>query len=216
MANSKQFFRIEGEAVHLVQETIQRTVKLSDLMGEVVKEMGVTTPILPAGCRFFAQKSNMTTFVIEQAPATRKIIWYNMGNDEKKWKIAFPYVIFILKFSGDAISEVRIFYRNKPLNGDDLLLSTNMGNTRLSGHLCTGDIRVQGETKAQKAESFVAGFWNSAWNTDIQESWHAHTTIEQVSSLQKWEEESEKNPFFPLSVKWREYAKLNDVVEGRK
>jgi hypothetical protein len=49
MAEQKQFFRVEGDAVHLVTERIERTVRLQDLMGEVMKEGGITTPHSPLG-----------------------------------------------------------------------------------------------------------------------------------------------------------------------
>ena len=55
MAN-RQYFRIEGEAVHLVSEQIQRTVKLSDLLAEVGKEAGIITPVLPQGWRLLIDR----------------------------------------------------------------------------------------------------------------------------------------------------------------
>jgi len=214
--NSKQYFRIEGEAVHLITERIERTVRLSDLVGEVSKETGITTPVLPLGCRFFSARNGHSTFVIEQAPVVRAITWYGMGEKER-WKLAFPYVIFVLSFrDGNGLSGSKIFYRIQPVETfDDMLLSTNMGNTNLNGQLCTGNMRVNGETQAQKAESFVGEFWRSAWNTDINESWNTHQHIKGVSSLTMWEEESAKNPFFPLSIKWQKYGCLRDVIEGR-
>jgi hypothetical protein len=212
----KKFFRVEGDAVHLVTERIERTVRLSDLMGEVVRESGVTTPILPLGCRFYSSRGERSIFVIEQSLTTRTIKWVNMGRDNGKWKLAFPFVIFVITTNGEVISNQRVFFRTTPLGSvDDVLLSTNLGNTHLNGTMCTGSMRVVGSTPSQKAEGFVAEFWRSAWNTDINESWSAHQHIQEVSSLARWEEESVKNPFFPLSVKWRDYGKLADVIEGR-
>ena len=54
--NSRQYFRIEGEAVHFITERIEKTVTLADLINEVSKENGVYTPILPLGCRLFNQR----------------------------------------------------------------------------------------------------------------------------------------------------------------
>ena len=157
-------------------------------------------------------------FIIEQAPQTRQIIWRNMDDGNDKWKLAFPYVVFIVVFRGDAVvtDQCKIFYRTAPLGGtEDIVSSTNLGNTNLNGYICTGSFRVDGETLAQKAESFVSGYWKSVFNTDIQESWNAHRNISSVTSLPTWQKSSEKNPFFPLSVKWREYGRLDDVIEGR-
>ena len=215
MANQKQYFRIEGDAVHLVTERVERTVTLSDLMGEVAKETGTTTPILPLGCRFFSQKGERSVFVIEQAPTTRQIQW------DGKWKLAFPYVIFVVVFSGQAVStgECRVFYRTSPLNnGDDKVLRSNLCNTYEDGRICTGDVRVAGETLAQKAESFVSAFWRSAFNWDLSGCNFnpAAQKFGQVCDLQTWQDESGKNPLFPLGINWFEYGRLADVIERRR
>jgi hypothetical protein len=210
----KKYFRIEGEAVHLISERIERTVKLADLMGEAAKESGVTTPILPLGCRYFSQKGDRSTFMIEQAPTTRQIEW------DGRWKLAFPYVVFVVVFSGQAVStgECRIFYRTSPLgNGDDRLNRPNLCNTYQDGRICTGDVRVTGETLAQKAESFVSAFWRSRFNGDLSDyNYHpAASKFPQVASLETWQTESVKNPLFPLGISWFEAGKLIDVIEGR-
>ena len=210
----KKFLRVEGEAVHLVTERVERTVRLSDLMGEVVKEGGITTPILPLGCRFFSQRGERSVFVIEQVPTTRQIEW------DGKWKLAFPYVVFVVVFSGQAVSsgECRVFYRTSPLgNGDDRLLRPNLCNTHQNGAICTGSMRVDGDTLAQKAESFVTNFWKSHFNWDLSVNNYepAAQKFGQVRDLPTWQEESAKNPLFPLGVSWFEAGKLQDVIEGR-
>lgn len=215
MANQqKQFFRVTGELVELVTERVERTVRLSDLMGEVAKESGITTPILPLGCRFFSARGERSVFVIEQAPTTRLIEW------DGKWKLAFPYCVFVVVFSGQAVStgECRVFYRTSPLgNGDDQLLRPNLCNTYENGGICTGDVRVSGETLAAKAESFVANFWRSRFNWDLSSyNWEpARQKFGQVRDLSTWQAETEKNPLFPLAVPWFQFAKLGDVIEGR-
>jgi len=218
----RQFFRIEGEAVHLVSETIQRTVKLSDLLAEVGKEAGVLTPVLPQGCRLYHAAGERSVFVIEQAPQVRSVVWTGMdqnGNNEK-WKLAFPYVVFVVVFSGDAVStgECRIFYRTSPLgSGDDKICCPNLCNTYQDGRICTGDVRVTGNTLAQKAESFVSAFWGSRFNTDLYDYNFrpASGKFPQVATLAKWQSESAANPFFPLVINWLEAGKLADVISGR-
>lgn len=215
MSTEKKYFRVEGDAVHLVTERIERTVRLSDLMGEVVKDGGITTPILPLGCRFYSARGDRSIFVIEQAPTTRQIEW-----SDNKWKLAFPFVVFVVVFVGQAVSggECRIFYRTSPLgNGDDGLTRPNLCNTYPDGRICTGDTRVSGHTLAAKAESFVANFWRSRFNWDLrQNNWEPCAQMfSQVSSLQSWQAESEKNPLFPLGISWFQHGKLADVIEGR-
>jgi hypothetical protein len=214
MAEQKQFFRVEGDAVHLVTERIERTVRLQDLMGEVTKESGITTPILPLGCRFYSARGECSVFVIEQAPTTRTLEW------DGRRKLSFPYVIFVVVFSGSAVStgECRVFYRTSPLgSGDDKLLRPNLCNTYQDGRICTGDVRVSGDTLAQKAESFVSAFWRSRFNWDLNHNnWEpCAQRFPQVRSLETWQAESEKNPLFPLGLSWFEHGLLQDVIEGR-
>ena len=215
MAQNKQFFRVEGDAVHLVTERVERTVRLQDLIGEVAKEAGLTTPILPTGCRFFRQKGDRSMFVIEQAPQTRQLKY-----EGSRYKLAFPYVVFILPFTGEAVNtdQMSVYYRTKPLTdmGDSVSYS-NLWNLNDSGvGMCTGSMRVEGSSLAQKAESFISGFWRSEFNSDITGLWNqAVGRFPQVNSIEKWQEESAKNPLFPLGIKWFEAGRLSDVIEGR-
>lgn len=218
MSSSRQYLRVEGDAVHVVTERIERTVRLSDLLAESAKELGVVTPILPAGCRMFRQQGSRTTFVIEQVPQVRQLNWRSMDNGEV-WKLAFPYVVFVVVFSGDVVDtgSCRVFYRNSPLNGDDTLCRTNLCNVYQDGRICTGSMRVTGDSLAQKAESFVGGFWRSQFNSDLgDQSWGpAARKFPQVKSLAAWQEESAKNPLFPLGIQWLEAGRLADVLDGR-
>lgn len=211
---TNQYIRVKGDLVEVVQETVQRAVSLSDLMNEVGKETGVITPVLPLGCRLFSQKGDRTMFVIEQAPTTRQV------ELNGKWKLALPYVVFVVVFSGAAVStgECKIFYRTSPLgSGDDKICRPNLCNTYQDGRICTGNVRVSGDTLAQKAEAFVAGFWGSQFNWDLAgENFNpAAQNFPQVRSLEVWQEESAKNPLFPLGISWFEAGRLADVIEGR-
>lgn len=214
-----KFLKIEGNAVHLVTERIERTVLLDDFLGEIQKERGFISPILPQGSRLFHQGGNITTFVVEQTPRVMSLTWTKETNENGNynWKLAFPYVIFIIVFAGEAIdtAKTRVFYRTSPLgNGDNMLLKCNMSNTYEDGHTCTGTMRVSGTSLAQKAESFVSEFWNSRFNSDLS-SYNfnpAANQFPQVASLSVWQTESTKNPLFPLGIKWFEAAQLNDFL----
>lgn len=216
--SSRQFLRIEGDAVHLVSERVERTVRLPDLLAEAGRQAGFTSPVLPAGCRLYKAAGGYTTFVVEQLPQTRQLTWRNMGNQgREQWKLAFPYVIFVVAFSGDAVDtgNCRIFYRTAPLGGeDDNLMRQNLCNTSQDGRICTGSMRVAGVTMAAKAESFVSGFWQSEFNSDLSgNNWEpASQKFPQVRSLEAWAKASEENPLFPLGLKWLEGPKLADVL----
>jgi len=212
----KKFIKIEGNAVSLVTERIERTVLLDDFLGEVQKERGFVSPILPQGCRMFHQSGTRTTFVVEQTPQVRKLNWRKMENEDS-WKLAFPFVIFLISFSGDAIDtdNTKVFYRTSPLgNGDDKLQRSNLCNVYSSGKICTGNMRVSGVTLPQKAESFISEFWRSNFNSDISDHNFepAANRFPQVRSLSSWQDESKKNPLFPLGIQWFEAGQLQDFL----
>lgn len=77
---------------------------------------------------------------------------------------------------------------------------------------------MQGETLAQKAESFVASFWRSRFNADLRDNnfFPAARQFPQVASLAAWQKETESNPLFPLGIRWFEHGKLSDVLERRR
>lgn len=218
---NKTFLKIEGDAVQLVTERVERTVLLEDFLGEIQKERGFISPILPQGCRLFHQAGNArTTFVVEQAPQVRQVTWTMESNKNgNAWKLAFPYVIFLISFSGHAVDTgaTRIFYRTSPLgSGDEKLFRTNLANVRQAGDICTGGMRVSGATLAQKAESFVAEFWRSVFNSDLSsENFQpAANRFPQVNSLSTWQVESQKNPLFPIGIQWIESGKkLSDFFK---
>ncbi|MEI7765029.1 MAG: hypothetical protein WCI93_00420 [bacterium] len=212
----KKYLKIEGDAVHLVTERIERTVLLDDFLGEIQKERGFISPILPQGCRMFHQSGTRTTFVVEQNPQVRQLTWRKMDNGDA-WKLAFPYVVFLISFSCDAIDTgaTRIFYRTSPLgNGDEKLQRSNLCNVYQDGHACTGDMRVSGATLAQKAESFVTEFWKSNFNSDLSDNNFnpAANRFPQVKNLSAWQAESMKNPLFPLGIQWFEAGQLADFL----
>jgi len=142
----KRYLKIEGDAVSLVTERIERIVLLDDFLGEVQKERGFISPILPKDCRMFHQSGTRTTFVVEQNPQVRQLTWTMESNENgNSWKLAFPYVVFLISFSGDAIDagNTKIFFRLSPLgNGDDKLQRCNLANVDSNAGICTGSMRV--------------------------------------------------------------------------
>ncbi|OGG52466.1 hypothetical protein A3H16_04100 [Candidatus Kaiserbacteria bacterium RIFCSPLOWO2_12_FULL_53_8] len=215
---NRQYLRIEGDAVHLVTERVERTVRLPELLAEAGRQAGFTSPVLPTGCRMFYASGERTAFVIEQPPQVRQLTWRNMDNEgREQWKLAFPYIIFVVACVRDAVDSgiCRIFYRNAPLgSGDDKLQRPNLCNTNSNGSICTGSMRVTGATMAAKADSFVSAFWQSNFNSDLHnQNWTPSARkIVQVASLAAWQAASDENPLFPLTAPWLEGPKLCDLL----
>lgn len=221
----KEFIEIEGDAVKLCTKTVNRVVKLEDFLSTVGNHSGTLTPVLPNGCRLFRQMGSITGFLVEKPPTQRVLHWVNMiprspENPKPKtsWRLAFPYTVFYVEFAGDAITtNCSIFYRNSPITSiEDKLLLPNLCNLYRNGRICTGSVRVTGNSMTEKADSFMTAFWQSEFNADlIAEHWaHDITRIPAVASLPAWEASSKEDPLFVLGCDWREYGTIANLFRN--
>ena len=211
MSKSNQFIRIIGDTAEVVTERVERKVALEELLNHVVKDRGLITPVLPTGCKLFHQKGDEEIFVVEQSPQIRKITHGNTS-----YKLAFPYVIFFIPVKHGAIGEINIFYRTSPLKSvDDKVKKCNLWNVNSNeAGMCTGNMRISGETPTEKVESFIQQFWGVGFNNDITGLFDdAAKSIPQVSTIERWQEETEKNSLFPIQMSWIDGGKLSDYVK---
>jgi len=217
---TRERIEIEGNAVKVVTERVNKVIKLDDFLTAIGNNAGVVTPILPNGCRFFRSKQSHSVLVIEKPPQMRQLNWVGMHSDTTKtsWKLAFPYTVFVLDLIDLAFNRSFIFYRTTPLSSpDDRLFHSNLCNVDGTGIICTGNIRAAGNSITEKADNFIAAFWASQFNTDLM---GYNFTVDsrstkQVSSLETWQKSSKEDPLFPLSVTWREYDSVANIVGNR-
>jgi len=177
------------------------------------------SPILPMGCRFFRQKDGKTLLIIEKGPQTRQLRWLGMNPDTTKisWRLAFPYTVFILEFRDMAITDnCRMYYRVVPLTSlKDELFHVNISNVYNTDKICTGDVRARGETIAEKAESFIASFWQSEFNTDLLDHFATDARNNpRLASLEAWQTASREDALFPLEIRWRKAVTIEYLLNG--
>ncbi len=214
---SHDYIRIEGDSVKMVIESVGRVLKLEDFLNGIAQQGGIATPILPTGCKYFRKINNRSILVIEEPPKTRQLVWTGMNEDEKKisWRLAFPYVVFVLEFSDlNLTTNYRIFYRVAPLVAlDDKLFHTNLCNVYLDDRICHGGIRIVGDTIIGKSEGFIKAFWQSTFNIDLDDHFlHDSTHNKSIISLEAWQASSKEDPFFMLGLKWRDACTLEQII----
>ena len=133
---SRTYLRIEGDLVSLVSEVIDREVALPDLLAELTTTQVQLSPRLPTGCRFWfrAGTTDRQVFVAEQAPMRRTIEYHasrRHDSEPTSYRIALPYVVFVVSTYGEQIEGLATYFRTAPLRSlDDQLVLARPCRTR--------------------------------------------------------------------------------------
>jgi Prokaryotic E2 family D len=140
-----------------------------------------------------------------------------------KWKLSFPYVVFILQTDVTSAGVVftdncKIFYRNSPiLDQTDALCRVNTANVWDNHKICTGGsggMRTTGNSLAEKAESYIAAFWQSQFNTDLLDHYHAAARkFPEVANLEAWQAKSAEDDTFPLRIEWDKVTTIAKIIK---
>jgi hypothetical protein len=133
--------------------------------------------------------------------------------DYQTFRLAFPYVLYLLTFYRGDFEEMKMFYRAGQLGAlADPLYHTNLPNVRGEpGHY--GSQRVclryrpemlEGVALTQAVPDLIEFFWSTGFNQDIAGSAfeRARDRDPRVASFAAWEAASRESPLFPLEVDW--------------
>jgi hypothetical protein len=176
---------------------------------------------IPDGVRFIRRRGHVEVVVLEEPPAVRTVRWLRDDSPApfgpratyRTARLAFPYVVMVLGFSGGSLTERgQCFYRVAPLRHQtDPLLLPNLRNVaHAHGQLAWVCLRkigaeLTGLPWVDKVRLIRAHFWQAGFNGSCPVSyWQAMRDVDaRVDSIAAWEEASERDRFFPLSVAWR-------------
>jgi hypothetical protein len=198
---------------------VVRRTRLNSLLRYLARLMPPPVPLLPAGTRWFCQKKDLLLLVVEEPPQCRSLQVSEGKKGEREeyhsYRLAFPYIIYLLTFYRGDFEEMKIFYRPSPLTSpEDPLYHTNLPNVRgKPGH--HGSQRVclryqpemlEGVPLSQAVPALIEFFWSSGFNRDIEQSAFLWATGRdpRVASFEAWEEATLRDPLFPLEVDWEE------------
>jgi hypothetical protein len=211
---SRTFLRIEGDLVSLVSEVIDREVTLPDLLTELTTTQVALTPRLPTGCRFHVRSgtTDRQVFVVEQAPARRTIEYHanrRHGAEPVTYRLAVPYVVFVVATFGDQIEGLSTFFRTAPIASLDApLFSSTLPNTNDDGIVCLGSVRVSGASVGERVDALIGAFWASRFNQDLRRH-----PLPFSGGFRAWASRSRRDQLAALSLQYDPYWRtLRQVV----
>ena len=199
---------------------------------------GKSSGYLPRGVKFAFQRGQSVTFVIEQEPQIRTVHFSKefvrehffgdtypiprlvacrvLFKDKTKprlkrhFRLAFPYVIFVVTIKDIENPDCWMFFSNEPLVSlKQKVFVACLPNVYNNGDTCTDQPTDNFWGKKEKgqyglaAEEVIEDFWRNTFNTDVTD-WFLQTRHKdkRLGSLWHWEENSRKDSRFILTVKW--------------
>lgn len=201
------------------------------------KAVSKDTPLmLPDKCRLAYTKGNMTLFLIEQAPQVRTISVSNSllnqrsisaavssTNNTCRFTLAYPYVYFLTVCHKGKFSYLEVYFRNKPLTSAREHLHfapiPNIFNDeRGENVVCLGEdaeYNVKEESNiVRQCEMAIAEFWQATFNDDLGNGKPSEID-KRIGTYWRWQENTNKDPLFVLSVNWAKGKTVKCVIENK-
>ncbi len=215
---------IEGSEVILKEKDgpgparVARRAPLASLLRHVCRVMPPLLPLLPPGSRWLRQKKDLLLLAVEDPPqclTLRVSGGKKGGGDYRSYRLAFPYLVYLLTFYQGNFEEMKIFFRVAPLTApEDTLCHTCLPNVRGEpGHY--GSQRVclryrpemlEGVPLAVAVPALLDFFWSTGFNQDISGSDFERAASllpdPRLADLAAWEKATAADPLFPLEVGW--------------
>ncbi len=194
-----------------------RRARLDSLLRYVARVMPPPLPVLPPGTRWLCRKKDLMLLTVEHPPQCRtlRISAGKKGDKEEyqSFRLALPYVIYLLTFFRDGLEEMKMFYRTSPLAApNDPLYHTNLPNVRGEpGHYGSQRVCLRYRTEmlenlplSEAVPVLLEFFWSSGFNQDIAGSAFERTSARdrRIGSFLAWEVATLDNPLFPLEIAW--------------
>ncbi len=203
--------------------TLDREVPIEDFLRQVTAS--ARRPgrghhlLLPPGTRIAKLEGTVNVLCLEQPPQLRLIRWSDApmgkGGDYQTYRLAFPYIVYLVLFFTGSFEDMRVYYRTAPLQSpNDALLMPNLWNVQADPEkpsACRACLRGRPEDlwerpPVQQVTMLLDFFWGTGFNTDITGNCYerARRLDPRITTLEDWEAASEADPLFPLAVNWEE------------
>lgn len=206
--------------------------KIWDSFQQLKEAQDDTPQLLPRNAKIAFTKGNRTVVVIENEPQVRSISLSpdllsesevtqaaGSGNTGYRFNLAFPYVLFVIVFDEGRYYYHSVYYRNTTLTSarEYIYLAPLPNVNRETGSMCMGrdfpDEMQEQNTLPRQCEFVVCDFWQRTFNNH-----YGNGGIEKVdkrlASFAAWQKNSEIDPLFILSVKWKNGKTLKGVLES--
>jgi hypothetical protein len=190
----------------------------------------------PDGVRDVRARGDVKILVMEEKPQVRTVRWladespvpFGRGAIYRTARLAFPFIVTVLAFrAGGLTGYQQCFYRTEPLAAwSDPLFFPNLYNVA-DGYgqqcwLCLVNVRPDLAKLSwnDKVDEIRRHLWGAGFNksSEMHEGmsyWSAMQTIDpRFKSLDAWEEASQRDPVFPLEVRWKPCGRtIGDVID---
>jgi len=207
--------------VLLTQQLGDKLLKMAEGWNDEIQDDLI---LYPEGTRFVRRRVASQILVIEQKPQVRTLNFHRNlehGDSEgvEHYRLALPYTIFILYFKNNTYQSLSVGWRNQPLNGiNDGLGRPNLPNIDEHLNVCMGNdfraIKWTGQRMAEQVNEVISTFWQSNFNKDIADCFHAfRKTYRQFETLKSWAKYSRDDPLFILNIPWKERYTLKSFIE---
>jgi len=209
-------------------ETISQTrvsVKTEDWFNTIKTELTppfqCVMPAMPIGSRIaaMAKTGDRSVYIVELQPTIRSIIEKKV-EEERLFKLSFPFVVMIQRFVGNEMNgSPFIFYRNEPIFGEgDLLSNPNLPNINSDYSVCWGSSSSISSSQPVnvKLATICQIFWQSQFNKDlIGNFWEPSQKFPgHPQSFEEWEKMTTADPSFILKINWPSSSKkISDILE---
>lgn len=147
-----------------------------------------------------------------RTPGRRTIEYHSAhreGSEPVTYRLALPYVVFVVSTYLDQIESVATFFRHEPIGSlDASLLCSTLPNTSDDGLVCLGSVRVTGSSVGERIDSLIGAFWSSRFNADIRRH-----PLPFTGGFRAWVALSRRDPLAALSIAYDPYWRtLRQVV----
>ncbi|MBI2632981.1 MAG: hypothetical protein HYW78_01150 [Parcubacteria group bacterium] len=201
----------------IIEKRRKRRVRLTDLIKVINEKQYIDEiPILPSGTRYHCRNGDKRVIVIEFPPQVRTVRWktfLNRHTRQKKFTLAFPYILLCVYFYKNIHEYSQCFYRNEPLKSlDDMVCRTNLENVSPSnGIICLGE-----EVASFKSvDRMIRSLWDREFNSGIPDSdfYYSREIDKRIESPEVWERATQKNPLFILDIPWIKENTLRNILK---
>lgn len=178
--------------------------------------------LFPDGTRFLFNRGLSKIVAVEQKPQVRSLaldesLWGDRRDQRggtKSFNLAFPYVVFVAIVSKEE-EKLYVYFRNKPLKSlDSKLYMPVFSNLDGSCSVCASQRTFsRNEPVNVKIEALISDFWQSLFNSDLDEFWRGRTNIDSRLELSVWRLQSQTQPMFPCEINWNQVCTLGQAME---
>lgn len=210
---------IQGDLVQLVDETITKSIALSEWLPSIESRPPMHLPVLPRATRGIwydpsAMISQKLVILMEMEPQT-----ITMDMASRQYRLAIPWTRFVFTCStvGNVpntlnwrMDDYKIFWsklRYTDATKEDMIPAL-LPNVYRDGRICFGSTGVNGNmTLADRLDATVNRFYSSVFNRDLDIRFPSGT----CSTWRRWETASARDPM--VWMNWPELADGDTIYD---